>query len=96
MYKENSPWNKTSIIDNTVLDIMNKRILFPDPNDEVYVIPQEFDERPDLCSYEMYGTAKYWWIFAVRNSNDIEDQIRDFSAGKTIRLQTIENIENMV
>lgn len=96
MYKENSPWNKTSIIDNTVLDIINKRILFADPNDEVYVIPQEFDERPDLCSYEKYGTAKYWWIFAARNSNDIEDPIRDFSAGKTIRIPTIENIENMV
>ncbi len=96
MYKENSPWNKTSIIDNTILDIINKRILFADQNDRVYVIPQEYDERPDLCSYEMYATSKYWWIFAARNSNDIEDPIRDFSAGKTIRIPTIENIENMV
>ena len=96
MYKENSPWNKTTIINNTVLYIINKRILFADPNDEVYVIPQEYDERPDLCSYAMYGTSKYWWIFAARNSNDIEDPIRDFSAGKTIRIPTMENIENMV
>ena len=35
-------------------------------------------------------------MFAARNSNDIEDPIRDFSAGKTIRIPTIENIENMV
>ena len=27
MYKENSPWNKTAIIDNTMLDIM-KIILY--------------------------------------------------------------------
>ena len=63
MYKENSPWNKTTIINNTVLDIINKRILFADPNDEVYVIPQEYDERPDLCAVmrcmELQSTGGY-------------------------------------
>ena len=52
--------------------------------------------RDSLCSYEMYGTAKYWWIFAARNPNDIEDPIRDFTAGTKIYIPNIDNISNMV
>ena len=96
MYKKNSPWSKTNIIDDSILDIITYRSLFPDPYDAEYTIPAEYDERPDLCSYEMYGTAKYWWIFAARNPNDIEDPIRDFSAGTIIRIPNIDNISNMV
>ena len=96
MYKENSPWNKTTIIDNTVLDIMKKRYIFKDPYDEDYIIPQEFDERPDLCSYNHYGTAKYWWIYAARNPDILIDPIRDFSAGRTIKIPSEDNISNMV
>ena len=96
MYKKNSPWSKTNIIDNTILDVITFRNLYPDPYDIEYTIPAEFDERPDLCSYEMYGTAKYWWIFAARNPNNIIDPIRDFSAGIKIRIPNIDNISNMV
>ena len=96
MYKNNSPWSKTNIIDDVILDLITFRNLYPDPFDEVYTIPTEFDERPDLCSYQMYGTAKYWWIFAARNPNDIIDPIRDFSAGIKIRIPNIDNISNMV
>ena len=96
MYKKNSPWSKTNIIDNTILDVITFRNLYHDPYDIEYTIPAEFDERPDLCSYEMYGTAKYWWIFAARNPNNIVDPIRDFSAGTKIRIPNIDNISNMV
>ena len=96
MYKEESPWNRTGIIDETVLDIMKKRFIYKDPFDAYYTIRQEFDERPDLCSYKMYGTAKYWWIFATRNADIITDPIRDFSAGTEIRIPSKDNIANMV
>ena len=96
MYKKTSPWNRTTIIKDTVLDIMKKRFLFKDPYDEDYTIPQEFDERPDLCSYNMYGSSKYWWIFAHRNPDIMADPIRDFSAGKVIKLPSLENINRMV
>ena len=95
MYKEQSPWNRTAIIDDTVLDIMKKRVIYRDPYDASYTIPQQFDERPDLCSYEMYGTAKYWWVFATRNPDIIIDPIRDFSVGKIIKIPSKDNISNM-
>ena len=95
MYKEQSPWNRTAIIDDTVLDIMKKRFIYRDPYDASYTIPQQFDERPDLCSYKMYGTAKYWWVFATRNPDIIIDPIRDFSVGKIIKIPSKDNISNM-
>jgi hypothetical protein len=51
--------------------------------------------RPDLCSYELYGTSKYWWIFAKRNPDIIEDPIRDFSVGTRIRIPSKASIDDM-
>jgi len=55
MYKENSPWSKTNIIDDTILDLITHRSLYPDPYDVIYTIPAKYEERPDLCSYEIGG-----------------------------------------
>lgn len=78
-----------------VLDMQNKRYLFKDPLDEEVEIPQHMDRRPDLMSYEQYGTAKYWWIFAHRNADSIIDPINDFVAGKVIRVPRRANIDKM-
>lgn len=95
MYKSHSPWSKTSILYGRVLDIQTKRNLFRDPLDEYVSIPQQFDKRPDLFSFEKYGTAKYWWIFAQRNPDDIIDPIGDFTAGKKIYVPSRTNIDKM-
>ena len=58
-------------------------------------IPQIYDRRPDLYSFEVYGTAKYWWVFAQRNPDIIEDPINDFTTGKKIYVPKRENIDRM-
>lgn len=78
-----------------ILDMQSKRYLFKDPLDEEIAIPQHMDRRPDLMSYEKYGTAKYWWIFAHRNADIIIDPINDFTAGKVIRIPRRSNIDKM-
>lgn len=78
-----------------ILDIQNKRYLFKDPLDEEVTIPQHMDRRPDLMSYEHYGTAKYWWIFSHRNTDIILDPINDFTAGKVIKIPRRVNIDKM-
>lgn len=95
MYKSHSPWSKTSILYGQILDIQNKRVLYNDPLDKLVTIPQQFNRRPDLFSYEMYGTAKYWWIFAQRNPNIIKDPINDFVSGTDIYVPKKENIDRM-
>lgn len=95
MYKSHSPWSKTSILYGRVLDIQKPRTLIRDPLDEYVAIPQEFDQRPDLFSFEKYGTAKYWWIFAKRNPDTIVDPIGDFTAGTKIYVPKRTNIDKM-
>lgn len=95
MYKPHSPWSKTSILYGKVLDIQKKRYLAKDPLDEEVSIPQHMDRRPDLMSYEKYGTAKYWWVFAHRNPDLIIDPINDFVAGTTIRIPSRKNLDKM-
>lgn len=95
MYKSHSPWSKTPIINNKVLDIQRKRFIINDPLDEEVVIPQQYDRRPDRYSFEKYGTAKYWWIFSQRNPDTIQDPINDFKAGTVIRVPQKKNIERM-
>ena len=72
---------KTGLYKKKVLDIMNNVYLEFDPLDELYTVPQHYDMRPDLCSYELYGTSKYWWIFAKRNPDDNRRSYRDFLSG---------------
>ncbi len=94
-YDPTSPWKKTGLIKNKVLDIMNNVFLEFDPLDELYTIPQNYDLRPDLCSFELYGTSKYWWIFAKRNPDIIEDPIMDFTVGTKIRIPSKASIDDM-
>jgi len=49
-------------------------------------IQPQYTYRPDLLSYDLYGTSKLWWVFAVRNIDTIKDPVFDFVAGTTIRL----------
>ena len=60
-----------------------------------YTLYHKLRLRPDLCSYELYGTSKYWWIFAKRNPDIIEDPIRDFTVGTRIRIPSKASIDDM-
>jgi hypothetical protein len=93
--KHYSPWSKTGIINNTILDIQRKRFLVRDNFDMEYTIENKYDLRPDLYSFYMYGTAKYWWIFATRNPDILFDPIYDFTTGTTIRVPQMKNIKGM-
>lgn len=95
MYKSNSPWSKTSILYGKILDIQNKRVLYKDPLDPEVKIPQQYNLRPDLYSYEVYGTSKYWWVFAHRNPDTIQDPINDFTTGTVIRVPQKSNLDKM-
>ena len=95
MYGSKSPWYKTPVVQGKFLDTLKKRVLRKDPLDEVYTIEQKYNLRPDLMSYDRYGTSKYWWVFAARNPDAINDPINDFVTGKKIFVPSQDNIENM-
>lgn len=60
--------------------------IVPNTSDEAYIIDQAYDQRPDLAAYRIYGSSRYWWVFAQRNPDTIIDPIRDFRAGTHIMI----------
>lgn len=66
------------------LDLWIPRSVPKSDFDKIITIPPAFNERPDLLSYQEYGTAGLWWVFAVRNPDVIIDPINDFLSGLEI------------
>lgn len=85
-YDKTSPWYTTQINVGNYLDIYSKRTIPQSADDILYTIQPQYTYRPDLLSYDLYGTSKLWWIFAVRNMDTIKDPIFDFVAGTQIYL----------
>lgn len=53
------------------------------PSDQWYEIYKQVEYRPDLVSFEIYGTVDFWW--KIMEVNGMKD-ILEFSAGRVIRL----------
>jgi len=53
-----------------------------DAQDEYFIIPKGMEHRLDLISIKFYGTAVYDWVIA--QYNNIEDPIKEITAGKKI------------
>lgn len=84
-YSSTSPYAETTVRSD-YLDLYQKRDIPSLDNDITYTIQPQYTYRPDLLSYDLYGTSKLWWVFAVRNIDTIKDPVFDFVAGTTIRL----------
>lgn len=85
IYSTASPWNKTPMRE-TYLDIWKPRTIPAEPDDYDYLIQPQYNYRPDLLAYDLYGTTKLWWVFMQRNVDIIYDPIYDFRAGIIIKL----------
>ena len=85
-YSTTSPWILTSVKGDNYLDIYTNREIPKDPNDILFEITPQYTYRPDLLSFDLYGTAKLWWVFTVRNPDVLKDPIFDFVAGTRILL----------
>lgn len=86
VYPQTSPWHETSFNAGNYLDFMEKRFILPDPNDILYEIQPQYTYRPDLLAFDLYGSAKLWWVFAFRNMENLKDPVFDFVPGNKIYL----------
>lgn len=48
------------------------------------VVPPECENRPDLLSYQVYGTSRLWWVIASANADALRDPVWDLKAGMTV------------
>ena len=90
-YSNTSPYFTTPEFSN-YLDILTPRTITAELDDRSYTIERTYAYRPDLLAYDLYGTPRLWWVFAQRNTDEIEDPIYDFKPGVTIQLPKSSNI----
>ena len=84
LYPKTSPWADTPITAGSTLDIMKIRPIPAEADDFLYEIESQYTYRPDLLSFDLYGTSKLWWVFAQRNMDIIKDPIFDMMPGTKI------------
>jgi hypothetical protein len=82
-YTDASPWYNTTISNNS-LGILNIRSVSAESDDFLYTIQPQYNLRPDLLAYDLYGNAALWWVFIQRNLDVLQDPIFDFTAGTQI------------
>jgi hypothetical protein len=82
-YSSTSPWFITPINRN-YLDLLNIRPVSAEVDDFLYTIESQYSYRPDLLSYDLYGTPDLWWVFIQRNLDVLQDPIFDFIPGVQI------------
>lgn len=91
-YSSISPYFNTGTY-GFFLDVLEFRDIPKTPSDVVYRISEIYKYRPDLLAYDLYGDPAYWWVFAVRNPNTIQDPVFDFIPGTTIYIPKKEVIQ---
>ena len=84
-YSASSPWYNT-IQNSQYLEEWQPRPIPYASDDFQYTIQPQYNYRPDLLAYDIYGNPKLWWVFMQRNIDIISDPIYDFRAGVTIAL----------
>lgn len=85
IYNSTSPYYNTSQ-SNGYLDVINFRDIPAYTDDIFYEVTKNYEHRPDLLAYDLYGDQNLWWVFAVRNRNIIKDPVYDLTAGTKIYL----------
>lgn len=84
-YINTSPWFSTRL-NNEYLDILSIRPVAAEADDYLYTIEPQYNYRPDLLAYDLYGTPKLWWVFMQRNMDIMQDAVFDFRTGVQIYL----------
>jgi hypothetical protein len=95
-YGGSSPWKNTKLANAQYLDVLNIRPVPAEADDVLYEIETQYTHRPDLLSYDLYGTPKLWWVFAQRNMDVIKDPIFDMVPGTKIFLPKGPKLKDML
>ena len=72
VYKRNSHLRATPVA-NGYADIYIPPLVPDFSRTDSFVIIQKYVRRPDLLAYDLYGDAKFWWLFPIYNKNSIEN-----------------------
>ena len=94
-YRQTSPYYNT-VQNNLYLELLSIRPVPAETDDFLYTIENQYKYRPDLLSYDLYGTPKLWWVFVQRNMSVIKDPVFDFIPGTKIYIPKKSNLERLL
>ena len=94
MYSASSPYFKTPFVSGQYLDILKIRPIPAADDDIIYTIEPQYNYRPDLLAFDLYGSAKLWWVFAQRNMDVVKDPVFDIESGTKIFLPKQSNLKS--
>lgn len=93
-YRSTSPYVNTNQF-SWYLDILEFRAIPADGTDKIMRIEAKYNKRPDLLSFDEYGTTDYWWVFMIRNPDIIADPINDLLSGIDICVPTLTRLQEI-
>jgi hypothetical protein len=94
-YSDFSPWSATPTIEN-YLGFLTIRPVPSASDDILYTIAPQYNMRPDLLAFDLYGNAQLWWVFIQRNMDVLQDPIFDFTPGTKIYIPKGSNLTAML
>jgi|TARA_B100000902_G_scaffold373672_1_gene401882 hypothetical protein len=93
VYSQSSPWHNTPENESGEhMDLLRIRTVPASADDALYEVEPQYNHRPDLLAYDLYGSPKLWWVFAQRNMDIIKDPIYDLKVGTKIYLPKASDI----
>jgi len=94
-YSKFSPYVETKQ-NRSYLELLKIRPIPAESDDFEYTIESQYTHRPDLLSYDLYGTPKLWWVFVQRNMSVLKDPIYDFEPGVRIKIPKKSNLQRFL
>lgn len=94
-YPRSSPYASTPQT-SFAIGIYRHRPIPSHIDDREITISSKYVNRPDLLSYDLYGSPEYWWIFAVRNPNIIRDSIWDLVLDTKVMVPSDEYLRRVI
>lgn len=92
-YTASSPYFNTGY-SQFFLDVMVDRPIPRFADDELFVLNETYQYRPDLLAFDLYGDGQLWWVFYQRNPNTLTAPPWDFSAGVEIYIPKISTLRS--
>ena len=94
-YNTTSPYFDTTYT-QFYLDVMTNRPIPKETDDQVLLITDVYQYRPDMLAYDLYDLPELWWVFYQRNPNTLTAPPWDFESGKEIYLPKITTLRNVL
>jgi hypothetical protein len=94
-YSQQSPYSATTQ-NNLYLELLQIRPVPAEKDDFQYTIENQYNHRPDLLAYDLYGSAQLWWVFVQRNIDVLRDPIYDFVPGTVIYCPKKSNLQKFL